>query len=236
MSSPPPADTPVAPARASSVIAETLRVERDDAELADALVAFNLDYREGGGALASMTTSPAREAARAAGAASSLPVATPTPSAGGRSARGSRPPRRTASARRSARAKRRKAPASPPRRTILSAAGAVAGAVAGVVAAAVGAAPRADDTARARDRDGSPGAGANSPGDGRGRKVMIGLTPKSGFLMWLRKSYVGAGAVSAEEAKKALKERRLSTHYHFSCKGVKGGSARGTILWRRRLA
>jgi len=224
MSAPPPADTPVAPARTSSVIAEALAVERDDAVLADALDAFNLDYQLGRCALASMTTSPAREAARAAAAESSLSAAASTPSASRPSGRGSRRPRRAASARRSARGKRRRGPESPIRRTLLTTAGVVAGAVAAAVRAppraGVGA-PRAADDSRSSGRDGPPDAGASSPGTGRARKVMIGLTPKSGFLLWLRTSFLGSSAVSPETTKKALKERRLSTHHHF--KGSKAG-------------
>ena len=52
------------------------------------------------------------------------------------------------------------------------------------------------------------------------RLAMIGLTPKSGFLGWLRKPAMGSGAVLTQVMNKELKTRRHNTLWHFTCAGV----------------
>ena len=44
---------------------------------------------------------------------------------------------------------------------------------------------------------------------------MIGLTPKSAFLPWLRNGAISKGVVSSPVAKQALKDRRRSAYWHF---------------------
>ena len=203
MADPHPADTPATSARTSVVIADALAVNRDGASFADAAAdLFSREYDRAEGRLADMLASGAAVTAGAtvtSGAtADSSPtdvaVAAPASVATGRLGATDAAAGAPAATSRTSRRRRGTGPTPPARRRARPAAAAVA--------TAAGVAPRRRPRTKRRRTDPSATAGdasgggsdpaasggavdtaADGSGTGRNRIAMIGLTPKSAFLL-----------------------------------------------------
>ena len=94
----------------------------------------------------------------------------------------------------------------------------VLSAAANLVAAVSAVAGRSRVDEPAPGRHVAPPALLDTPATRRSgpRRVMIGLTPKSSFLPWLRFPHVGKGKVSEAVMKRFLTSRRQEAFHHFS--------------------